>query len=90
MTLKLIQEVDTNGPAMELSRFNNLIFAYDGDRSMIEIDTKHQLLIRTILKYPPISVRSCLWDCSMQYFVTTLNKVETLNGGLISESNSKS
>ncbi len=90
MTLKLIQEVDTNGPALELSRINNLIFAYDGDRNMLEIDIKHQLLIRTILKYPPISVKCCLWEGAMQYFVTMLNKIENLKGGIISESNSKS
>lgn len=74
-TLKLIHEVDTSGPAFELNRYNNLILAFDGDRSMLEIDIKHQLLIRNSLKYPPKSVRCCSWEGSNQYFITNLNKI---------------
>lgn len=43
---KLIQDIDTQGPALELSRCNNIIRAYDGDQSLIEIDLKHELLVK--------------------------------------------
>lgn len=88
-TIKLVHEVDTNGPVFELTRKNNLIYAFDGERSILEIDIKHQLLVRDAMKYPPISVKSLLWDGSMQYFITELNKIEILGGGMVSESNSK-
>lgn len=74
-TLKLIHEVDSSTPILEITRKNNLIFAFDGDRSILEIDIKHQLLVRDCLKYPPVSVKSLLWDGSMRYFVTELNNI---------------
>jgi hypothetical protein len=88
-SLKLIHEVDTHTPIYELSRFNNLIFGYNGEQDILEIDIKHHLLVRNKLKYPPIGVKCCLWEGKMQYFVTMLDRVELYQGSKISETNSK-
>ena len=46
-SLKLIHEVDTAGPISELSKDNNLVFGYDGNQNILEIDIKHHMLIRS-------------------------------------------
>ena len=74
-SLKLIHEVDTNGPITQLSRFNNIVFGYDCTQSILEIDIKHQLLIKNRIDYPPISINCLRWEGKMQYFVTLLNQI---------------
>lgn len=87
--LKLTQEIDTTGAAIELSRVNNIIYAYDGKQDLVEVDMKHQLIMRNKLPHPPRNVRCFNWEGALQYFVVTLNKVERAGHGVVSESNSK-
>jgi len=59
--LKLTQEIDTPGPATELSRIYNTIYTYDDKQELTEIDLKHQLITRNKLTYPPRNVRCFNW-----------------------------
>lgn len=87
--LKILQEIETNGPATQLYRYNNLLFAFDGHQDLIEIDLKHQLLIRNKLKYPPLSVKCFNWEGANTYFIILLDKIEREGGIVVNQSNSK-
>ena len=74
-SLKLIHEVDTAGPISELSRMNNIVLGFDNNQSILEVDIKHQLLIRNKIDFPPTSIRCLRWEGKMQYFVTLLDRI---------------
>lgn len=58
---KLAQEIETSGGVTEINRYNNILTAYDGVQDLIEIDMKHELIIRNKLQYPPINVKCFNW-----------------------------
>lgn len=59
--LKLTNELDTSGSITELFRFNNIITGYDGVQDLLEVDAKHELIVRKKLQYPPTNVRCFNW-----------------------------
>lgn len=56
---------------------------------MVEVDVKHRIILKTKLKFPPLSVKCFNWEGSNNYFVTTIDKIENQKTGMISQSNSK-
>lgn len=38
---KISQELDTNGPVIEINKYNHLLTAYDAGQDLLEIDIKH-------------------------------------------------
>jgi hypothetical protein len=57
----------------ELNRYNNILAAYDCGQDMLEIDLKHDLIIRNKLQYPPTNVKCFNWEGKWEYFIVTLN-----------------
>lgn len=39
-----------------------MIYGYNGAQELLEVDVKHQLVMRKKLKYPPLNVKVLNWD----------------------------